>query len=590
MNRRVLPVLAALALAAVPRAGADRIPAAATTQPDTARSVIPFPGTPDASPRTQVIFSAVSRADIASVSVTGSHTGAHAGRLLTLPDSAGTAFVPTRRFGTGERVRVRALLRSGARVAFSFTTARPGQPPAAVADASARQASLRGGPPTRHFRSAPGLHPSPVTVTVDRAAGSGDIFLDPGQKDVEILDGRGHVVWYHPVTAENATNMGVQRYRGQSVLTWWQGRLYQHAVDVVFNRHYHRVAAVRAGNGYVADGHEFQITPQGTALIDAYVPTGANLTSVGGSATGTILDCVVQEIDIPTGRVLWEWHALGHIPLTQSHVKPSGYYDAYHLNSIQQLPGGNLLISVRNTWAVYEISKHTGQVIWTLGGKASSFRMGRGTNFEWQHDARLHPDGTLSLFDDAFDDEGYPQAETQSSAKVLRVNTRTMSVTLKRRYTHSPPLLASVAGNIQLLPNHNVFVDWGSQNQFSEYAPSGRQIFNALFPLGISAYRAHRFPWVGEPLTRPSLALSRTSHGVVKLYVSWNGATRVAAWRFLAGRRRGRLSGLGAVARRTGFETVVRRRTTARFFAAQALDSHGRVLARSTVHAGPGQS
>src|SRR6202035_880406 len=179
--------------------------------------------------------------------------------------------------------------------------------------------------------------------------------------------------------------------------------------------------------------HEFQITPQGTALLDAPSFAQADLTSVGGPSNGSVLDDVIQEVDIKTGQVLWEWHAFGHVPLSASYYaySPSqGFYDYFHLNSIQQLPNGNLLISARHTWSVYEISRQTGKIIWTLGGKHPSFIMGPGTNFEWQHAARLH-DGVLSLFDDG----SYPPEEVQSSAKYLRVDTQNRTVTLIRSFT-----------------------------------------------------------------------------------------------------------------------------------------------------------
>src|SRR5205085_6318665 len=165
------------------------------------------------------------------------------------------------------------------------------------------------------------------------------------------------------------------------------------------------------------------------------------------------------------------------------------YYDYFHSNSIQQLPGGNLLISARNTWGIYEIDRSTGKVIWTLGGRHPSFNMEPGTNFEWQHDARLHSGGIVSLFDDA----STPQEESQASAKLLRINTSTMTARLAGRYTHSPPLLAGLAGNAEVLPNHNVFVGWGGAPDFSEYTPSGRQIFNGSFAQGVGSYRALRF-------------------------------------------------------------------------------------------------
>jgi hypothetical protein len=311
-----------------------------------------------------------------------------------------------------------------------------------------------------------------------------------------------------------------------------------------------------------------------------------------------VIDSIIQEVDIQTGQVLWEWHSLGHIPLRASHEPPrdSGRpWDYFHLNSIQRLPSGNLLISARNTWAVYAISKHTGEVLWTLGGKHPSFKMGPGTNFEWQHDARMHPGGILSLFNDA----ALPQEEAQSSAMWLRL-TRTpgaMSASLVRRVTHSPPLLSSVTGNVQTLPDGNSFVGWGSQPDFSEYTPSGRQIFNGSLPLGMDSYRALRFRWSALPATRPAMATRPGPQGSVSVYASWNGATGIKYWRVLGGPRPDALARLGQ-ARSQGFETRIRLPNKPRYLAVQALDAHRHVLGSSqpqpdSPHAatfGPGRS
>jgi hypothetical protein len=346
------------------------------------------------------------------------------------------------------------------------------------------------------------------------------------------------------------------------------------------NRAYRTVAVVHAGEGYSSDLHEFQITPRGTALIDIYSPVRANLSALGGSATGKALDCIIQEVDVRTGRVLWEWHALGHVRVDDSHTgkpDPSEAYDFFHINSIQQLRDGNLLISSRSDWAVYEISRRTGNVVWSLGGKHSSFRMGLGTNFEWQHDARLNPGGTVTLFNDA----GSPQEENQSSAKTLRINTRTMTANLVHRYTHSPRLLSSLAGSMQTLPNHNVLVGWGSQPVFSEYGAGGRLMFDGRFPFGVYTYRVYRFPWTGRPVTRPTLVAAAAAHGTTALYASWNGATEVAFWRILAGSNPHALRPLGPLARRSGFETRIIRSSRRPYWAVQALSARRKVLRTS---------
>jgi hypothetical protein len=445
----------------------------------------------------------------------------------------------------------------------------------------------RGIGPTQHFHSEPKLRPPVIKTTPDPDHGSGDIFLAmqrSPQAGPLILNGRGQLVWFDdlgpPSTSHFASDLAVQRYHGRPVLTWWQGAELGRAEDIVMDSSYHRVAVVHAGNGLQADFHEFQITPQGTALLDAVTGANADLRSVGGPSDGVVLDDIIQEIDIRTGKVLWEWHALGHVAIDASYEKYSAseaFYDYFHLNSIQQLPGGNLLISARHTWAVYEISRKTGKIIWTLGGKDSDFKAGPGTNFEWQHDARLRGD-TLSLFDDA----GYPPEEPQSSAKYLKLDVPGRTVSLIHRFTHSPPLLAGAAGNAQRLPNGNLLVGWGEQPDFSEYTPSGRQIFNGSFALGLTSYRAFRFPWTGRPTTRPSLAVSKSSRGVLRAYVSWNGATQVTAWRVLGGTRRTALTSL-ARARRDGFETTIPLHGRPRYVAVQALNAHGKVIGTSRV-------
>jgi hypothetical protein len=570
--------------------------------------LMPFPGTPDASPHTQIILPSIGRGDLDSVTAVGSTSGGHRGQLRCLPDRAGVAFSPDRPFTPGERVHVQAKLRraaaaaglgaAGARVSYWFTVSVPASEGKHVQNVGRASSTRSAGVPNgMRFHSAPGLRPPTVTVKGRTDPASGDIFLTPRnsyqrQVDIQhgpmIINSRGQLVWFRQAASGSvAINLQVQSYRGHPVLTWWQGSdNFGAGFDVIANSSYHTLGVLRAGPasaGYATDAHDFQITRQGTALIEGFAGVQANLTSLGGPANGVVQDDIIQELDIRTGRVLWEWHSYGHVPLSASYVRPAGsnWFDYFHLNSLQQLPGGNILVSARNTWGIYEISKRTGRVIWTLGGRDSDFHLRPGSRFSWQHDAHM-TGHTLSLFDDASD--GPSRQEAQSSAKLLKLDMRTMTASLVRRYTHRPLLLTVSQGSVQPLPDGNVFVSWGADPQFSEYAPDGRQIFDAGFVLGVNTYRAYRFPWVGHPTTQPALAVSRTPGGGAALYASWNGATQVTAWRILGGPTTRRLS---RVARRakTGFETTVRLHRPRAFFAAQALSAGGRVLGTSRVEA-----
>ncbi len=99
-------------------------------------------------------------------------------------------------------------------------------------------------------------------------------------------------------------------------------------------------------------------------------------------------------------------------PTRDDPISPSVPWDFFHVNSISLDPSndGNFLISSRNTWAGYEIDGHTGQILWRLGGKRSSFHMGAGTGTAWQHDMRWQPDGTITLFDDGACRHGHSQS------------------------------------------------------------------------------------------------------------------------------------------------------------------------------------
>ena len=119
-----------------------------------------------------------------------------------------------------------------------------------------------------------------------------------------------------------------------------------------------------------------------------------------------MLDGIVQEVDIETGEVLFEWHSLDHVGLEESYYQsvagPQDWaFDYFHINSIDPNPDGYLTISARRTSAVYKVDRKTGEVVWRLGGKNSDFEMGPGTRTDWQHDARRHPDDNITIFDNA---------------------------------------------------------------------------------------------------------------------------------------------------------------------------------------------
>jgi hypothetical protein len=430
-----------------------------------------------------------------------------------------------------------------------------------------------------NFASRPDLHP-PVVTTTKHAGhlGSDNVFLTLGGP--LIVDNSGQPVWYLPVQGQGTTDLRVQQYRGQPVLTWWEGKnepTFGEGDWVIADTSYREIARIRAGNGYAADLHDLVLTPQGTALVTAYTQKTGDLRSVGGPPSGPITDSIVQEVDVETGRVLLEWHASDHVAMNESYAQytAGSSFDFFHVNSIDVDPDGNLLVSARNTWALYKVDRTSGAVRWRLGGKKSDFALGNGVQFAWQHDARRQPDGTITLFDD----EGAPKIGPQSRGLVLRVDESTRTASLVRQYTRN--LLASSQGDMQVLPSGDVLIGWGSLPNVSEFNANGALVYDAHFPGTIQSYRAFRLPWHGLPTVPPAVAAVHRPGGRLTVYASWNGATDVARWEVLGGSTNETLRPV-ASAGRNGFETAFTMSTSSAVVAVRALDASGRELGRSS--------
>jgi hypothetical protein len=551
-----------------------------------ALTLSPLNGTPDASPRTQISFLGAAAADISHVLVVGSRSGSHHGKLHSYASTPGASYVPGRPFAEGERVTASALVRSGRhrrRVRTTFAIARLAHYPLPP---GGRRLPAKAGL-NQSFVSQPSLQPPSVQVRVNSpAATPGDIFLTAGsgngQAGAMIIDGAGRLVWFRPAAKGNeVTDLKVELYEGRPVLTFWQGRV---DLGVGFGEHeiydssYRRIASVAAGNGYYADLHDFQLTQQGAAYLTANSLVRADLTSVGGSRDGALKDGIVQEVDIRTGLVMFEWHAYGHVHVYDSYASSphdrKRPWDFFHINSISPDPWGdeNLLISARNTWAVYEIDHHIGAVRWRIGGKRSSFRMGAGTGTAWQHDARWQPDHTLTIFDNG----AVPEVHSQSRAVRERIDWKRRTVELVGRDVHTPSLRSGSQGNAQQLPNGNSFIGWGEDPYFTEFSPAGQILFDARLPAPTQIYRAFRFPWSAMPATPPAIALKVTGP-TTTVYASWNGATGVSSWNVLAGATPATLATIATVPS-SGFETAIPLPSAAAVFAVQALGGAGEVL------------
>ncbi len=476
--------------------------------PGTSVDVSPGPETRTANPHTQVSFLGVPGSEIRSVSVVGGRSGPHPGHLRVYSQGDGASFVPDTPFDVGESVEVGATVGADGsehRVSFRFGVDTPyptaripsfPNPVAAPADYES-------------FDTLPGVQAPIMNINVpDRDPGSGDILTTngpgPGQYGPLIYTPQGRLVWFERLPGgETAEDLSEQTYQGQRSLTWWRGRVlalgFGQGEDIVTGTDYRTLATVHGGNGLKADLHDFQLAPDDVAYITAYNPIRCDLTSVKGARDGSIVDAAIQEIDMRTGLVRWEWHSLDHVRASESEVEaPHGStpWDWFHLNSIDLEPDGDIFISARSTWAGYQLLGRTGTISWTLGGLASSFKMGPGTETAWQHDGRVLADGEVTFFDDGSN----PPIHSQSRGVRIGLDFHTHQTQLIAAFTHTdPPLLAPSQGTCRRSP---------TATRWSATAASQRSASTPATARWCSTPSSHS--------TRPSIAPSGSPGTVVR--------------------------------------------------------------------------
>jgi hypothetical protein len=446
---------------------------------------------------------------------------------------------------------------------------------------AATRAASEGAAGFAKFVTEPSLKPPTVTVTTLANPAPGHLFVasltGPGQRGPMIFDNHGRVVWFRRLD-KVAINFRRQIYAGKPVLTWWEGAISSTGIGqgegVIVDDTYATVARVSAGNGFQADVHEFLLTPKGTALITIFNPVQADLSSVGGPSNGTVLDSIVQEVDVKSGRVLFEWHSLDHIPLTDTYSPVLDPFDYFHINSVDVDLDGNLLISARNTSALYKVDRSSGKILWRLGGRSGDFELGPSAFFMYQHDARAHSDGTITLFDD-----GPGPSSAQSRAIRLGIDLGSMRANVLQDYRHPTPLASAAMGNAQVLGGNAMLVGWGTEPYITEFGPLGDVRFDAKFDGDAWNYRAFRDTWIGRPTTKPAVAAAARGNRVT-VYASWNGSTETAYWRVSSGQSASSLAPAKTVPA-VGFETAIPIAGRPHVVSVTALDRAHRQLGRS---------
>ncbi|KAK2757153.1 hypothetical protein CKAH01_17027 [Colletotrichum kahawae] len=368
------------------------------------------------------------------------------------------------------------------------------------------------------FKSRPDLSPPRLNITIPASEDVGEDYIfvapysgftkgqgfdGPEQQAGYILRDNGDLVWSSLGCLSGwVGNMQVSRLNGKPVLSAFEGYLdsfHGHGFGhpIILDQHYTATKQLRGGNHKIISIHEFNVLEESSsALVEVYQPTQMDLFPYGGDNNHTwIVDAIFQELDMTTNDVLFEWRSLQHAPPSASMVSlASGHagdganstsaWDYFHINSVDKNYQGGYLISARHASAVYKINGKTGDILWQLGGSRSDFSISDDIIFGFQHDARFFRnsdagDGVefISLFDNAARANGHRGGgieviHSKSKAKVIRLDTNSWTASLVTSLSSPGDILAPSQGNVQTLPNGNLFVNWGQGGAVTEFRAS----------------------------------------------------------------------------------------------------------------------
>lgn len=408
-----------------------------------------------------------------------------------------------------------------------------------------------------------------------------------------------------------------------------------------FNSNYESVWNVTAHGLKYADAHDLFLTPQCTAVITVMEPREYDLTEFG-IETGWIMESYIQEIDLVTGELLFQWQASDHVDIKDtfwtlditgdrgdSGSKITQSWDFFHINSVEKDWRGNYLISSRHLHSLLYVDGKTGMIHWTLGGRQNQFNDlsgGKATDIAWQHHARWANAELTAI--SVFDDRNCRFVHT-TLVRLLRENTHashryikssdpvsrgvvigldymTMTANVEADFHATSNIQSFRKGGMHYLENGNAVLGYGNEPGFTEFAHNGTVLWDVRFgPIlkdrdTADNYRSLKVNWTGNPTWSPKIAAGIPLDFKDKIhkvhidpdttkdtaYFSWNGATKVAKWAVLASNDSPRLMSMAHMwceVAKAGFETSVFVGNEARYIRAVAISGSDEVLGATPV-------
>ena len=423
----------------------------------------------------------------------GEKSGEHTGKLNLSDDSKTLTFVSAAPFFNNEHVKVvlqHGLISvTGERISslqFEFKTwdgAEDVNPESVNNEGSYNQNNIE-----KTSKNSQDLSYPVPEIDISKSLSPGYIFSAPSSF-IMITDNKGVPVFYR--------NVGGSIYdfdlQPGGILTYFQYPTTCIGLDSSFDI----VRKYEAGMGYGVDVHDLIVLPNGHYFIFGKKAINVDMSKIvtGGDPNAQIYDMALQEFD-SNGNQVFQWSALDHYKITDadSNISLTDHtIDFVHLNSIYIDSDSNIIISARNLDEITKINHITGDIMWRFGGKNNQFTfINDNIGFSRQHDVRKISNGDITIFDN-----GVYETPQRSSFVEYKLDIQNKTAQLVRRYTHSNEVYGETMGNVEELPNGNMFIGWGQSDHpaATEINPQDSIVYEINFSPIYQLYRTFRYNW-----------------------------------------------------------------------------------------------
>jgi hypothetical protein len=462
--------------------------------------------------------------------VTDTANNRYSGNIILSSDGMTLIFKPEVHYNAGENVQVAFLSgvkdQSGNSIPsfkFQFTVTplkTAPDPKDYVSETSSElykvQDSIAKSPRKTAASDLPSNFPK-CTVTTSGTPADGYIFLSPSHfMDTKgynlILDNNGNLIYWKEITDGAPVDFKVLPNGYLSYGSMYEFSNVTGGGPTVFrmmDSSYTVVDSFKMGNGYVAESHEFQLLPNGHALMLSYdlQPVDMSKLVAGGHPGAMVIGSIIQELDVDK-NVVFQWRSWDHLDLTDSYNPnlTQAVFDPIHINSIDMDSDHHLLVSVMAFGEIIKINRQTGDIIWTMGGANNQFTFIGEEEvsayapqyFIYQHEVRRLDNGNILMIDD-----GNKAIRNWARAVEYKIDETNKTATKVWQYRPKPDVCFNSMGTAQRLPNGNTLIGWGQASAIAKTAvtevdQSGKVVLELAFKSNLwSSYRAYKFDWRG---------------------------------------------------------------------------------------------